>query len=36
MFTPTVVPDNPIQGLLMALSQLMCSLSSGEGCMIIQ
>ncbi|TQM30649.1 hypothetical protein FB390_2283 [Nocardia bhagyanarayanae] len=30
------VPNNPIEALLRTLSLLMCSLSSGEGCAVIQ
>lgn len=35
MVTPAVVPSNPVQGLIMELSRLLCTLSSGEGCMVI-
>ncbi len=35
MVTPAVVPSNPVQALLLALSQILCSLSSGEGCVVI-
>ncbi|MFI5717352.1 hypothetical protein [Nocardia sp. NPDC051750] len=35
MVVPAVVPANPVQALIMALSQVMCSLSSGGGCAII-
>ncbi|MCP2316367.1 hypothetical protein APR12_001704 [Nocardia amikacinitolerans] len=30
------VPNSPIEALLRTLSLLMCSLSSGEGCAVIQ
>ncbi|MFD4432864.1 hypothetical protein [Nocardia sp. NPDC058497] len=33
--TPAIAPSNPIEALLLMLSQLMCSLSAGEGCAII-
>ncbi|MFE3543615.1 hypothetical protein ACFXK0_11630 [Nocardia sp. NPDC059177] len=33
--TPVVAPSNPIESLLLVLSQLACSISSGEGCAII-
>ncbi len=36
MITPAVVPSNPVQALLMELNRLLCSLSSGEGCMVIR
>lgn len=36
MVHPTVVPSNPIEAILMALSWLVCSISAGEGCAIIQ
>ncbi len=30
MVHPTVVPSNPINAILMALSWLICSISAGE------
>ncbi|WP_336084524.1 hypothetical protein [Nocardia sp. SSK8] len=33
--TPAIAPSNPIEALLLTLSQLLCSLSSGEGCAVI-
>jgi hypothetical protein len=36
MVQPTVVPSNPIEAMVMALSWLVCSISSGQGCAISQ
>ncbi len=36
MLTPVSVPSNPIEALLRTLSLVLCSLSSGEGCAVIQ
>lgn len=30
------VPSNPIEALLRTLSQLLCSISAGGGCVVIQ
>ena len=34
--TPVSVPSNPIEALLRTLSLLLCTISSGEGCAVIQ
>ncbi|RDI66928.1 hypothetical protein DFR76_104681 [Nocardia pseudobrasiliensis] len=37
MFQFIAVPNNPLEGMLRVLSQLMCSISAGgQGCMTIQ
>lgn len=30
------VPTNPIDALLRTISQLLCTISSGQGCAVIQ
>lgn len=30
------VPTNPLEGLLRQLSTIICTLSSGQGCAVIQ
>ncbi|RBO92750.1 hypothetical protein DFR74_103395 [Nocardia puris] len=36
MLHPVSVPNNPIEALLRTISWLICSISSGQGCAIIQ
>ncbi len=36
MLNLVAVPTNPLDGLLRALSQLMCTISSGGNCAVIQ
>lgn len=36
MIGPAVVPSNPVEAILQRLSWIMCSISSGDNCMIIQ
>ncbi|MBF6271151.1 hypothetical protein [Nocardia farcinica] len=36
MLHPVSVPNNPVEALLRQLSLLLCGLSSGEGCVVIQ
>lgn len=36
MFSLIAVPTNPIEGLLRQLSQIMCTISSGQSCAVIQ
>lgn len=35
MITPAVVPSDPVQGLILQLGRLLCTLLSGDSCMII-
>lgn len=36
MLAFVAVPSNPIEGLLRQLSTMMCSLSAGTSCSVIQ
>lgn len=36
MFTLISVPTNPIEGLLRQLSLIVCTISSGQNCAVIQ
>lgn len=36
MFGLISVPTNPIEGLLRQLSTIICTLSSGQSCAVIQ
>ncbi|WP_228809945.1 hypothetical protein [Nocardia otitidiscaviarum] len=36
MVSPVSVPSNPLEALVRAISTMLCTLSSGGGCAVIQ